>query len=405
MPIVVPASLGTPAVDQPAGYARNAWMLYPSNGRVYIGAGDSLSNTGPVTVRYWDPSDAAFHTHATSGTSAGTPQVDEEKITVFTTIDGALAIPGEDSRDSHGNWYRIDSGAPTGALVKHVEDSIVLHVEDFYSDGTRWFLCGSHATVPVIVSTNFGTSWSNATFTSETSGDGAVAAGRDLGRRWFVLNSELYCSGSAYRQFGDGSIHYINWLRYGGSGVGFLVPDYTTSLGMWPGIAASYQAKTSGATTDLGIMAWKIVSLGSQIFYIGGTSTGSPVWSTPVADSLFRCSTFGSASHCALPGAPQVMDLFSDGSKVYALTVPAPLANGSQTMTVYESSDGVTWTETLHFTAASFCRSFALLNGIWYFGTGQLSSGGSNVAGEILQFDTNWYLPGPHRGGRAYLPL
>jgi len=69
-----------------------------------------------------------------------------------------------------------------------------------------------------------------------------------------------------------------------------------------------------------------------------------------------------------LPKDSRAWDLLCDGDTLYVL-LDSPDAGGT-TVRVTASTDGVQWAEILHFRSKAFARSFALLEGDFYFGLG-----------------------------------
>src|SRR5262249_53456392 len=52
---VSPQFLGNPFTDQPL-LSKNVWDMQAFGGRIYLGNGDYGLNTGPIPIRYFDPS-------------------------------------------------------------------------------------------------------------------------------------------------------------------------------------------------------------------------------------------------------------------------------------------------------------------------------------------------------------
>jgi hypothetical protein len=148
-------------------YARNIWDLQASDGKLYIGAGNSSNvgpavNAGPVPIICFDPSSGLFEKQFT---------VDDEQIDVYRVLDGWLYIPGHDPRESWdlGNFYRLEE---TG-WTKHRNIPHAIHTYDMLYHQGILFAAGSGMHVAgeaagkdwagalVSVSRNGGATWSN----------------------------------------------------------------------------------------------------------------------------------------------------------------------------------------------------------------------------------------------------
>jgi hypothetical protein len=156
-----PIWLGNPVADK--DYAtRHIWDLQVWRGRVYLGYGDWLSNTGPVDIWYYTPTAGCFVSE-TVYVSATQPaaQVDEEAIHRYVVIDGDLYIPGVDSKESWalGNFYRNDGGG----WVKYRTILSGVHVFDLAGyDGGLFAAIGTDGTEPLLRSPNRGLTWTAA---------------------------------------------------------------------------------------------------------------------------------------------------------------------------------------------------------------------------------------------------
>jgi hypothetical protein len=112
------SSLGIPASNNEHAALRiNDLQVF--NGKIYIGYGDAVVNTGPTDIIAFDLNNGDFITEFT---------VDEEGIYTYKVIDGTLMIPGIDAtEDWHfGNLYLLQDGQWT----KHRTIPHGIHVND-----------------------------------------------------------------------------------------------------------------------------------------------------------------------------------------------------------------------------------------------------------------------------------
>jgi len=103
-------------------YARGLWDLQAWHGRLYLGYGDAIKNTGPTQVIAFDPATHAFTTETV---------LDEEAIMTFRVIGDRLFIPGVDAIGPvDGSLYvRDETGWTSRPLAQAV------HVLDVARDG------------------------------------------------------------------------------------------------------------------------------------------------------------------------------------------------------------------------------------------------------------------------------
>ena len=94
--------IGIPLADRydKGARARCVWDMAVYDGKLYVGTGDYSSNTGPVDIWSYDLSARAW---SNSGS------VEDEEISRFCFISGALVAPGIDPQESWelGNYYRL----------------------------------------------------------------------------------------------------------------------------------------------------------------------------------------------------------------------------------------------------------------------------------------------------------
>jgi hypothetical protein len=89
-------------------FARSLWDLQAYQGRIYTGCGDWGDNQGPIDIWSFGPAapiDTLVFIHEFT--------VDEESVDLLVELDGRLAVPGTDSRESWewGSLYVKEKGA------------------------------------------------------------------------------------------------------------------------------------------------------------------------------------------------------------------------------------------------------------------------------------------------------
>jgi hypothetical protein len=138
--------------------ARRISELRLHAGRLYVGTGDAVVNTGPADVISLDLATGKFAREFT---------VDDEAVYRYRVLDGRLVVPGPDATESwdFGNVYvREESG-----WTKHRTLPRAVHVNDVLAHGGLWF-----ATTGTWVELPEGTRF----FT------GAIFASADRGATW-----------------------------------------------------------------------------------------------------------------------------------------------------------------------------------------------------------------------------
>jgi len=121
------SSLGFPASGSEHAAVRiNDLQIF--NGKIYVGYGDAVINTGPTDIIAFDLGTGEFVNEFT---------VDEEGIYTYKIIDGTLMIPGIDATEDwlFGNIYILENDAWT--KLRSIPHGI--HVNDLESYGERLF--------------------------------------------------------------------------------------------------------------------------------------------------------------------------------------------------------------------------------------------------------------------------
>lgn len=326
-------------------YPRNIWDMQLFGGKIYMGAGNSSnfapnSNAGAGGIRAYTIAGASF---------AKEFDVNEEQIDVYRVLGGSLAVPGHDSTESWalGNYYRYENSA----WVKYRNVPHGIHVYDIlqYND-TMFAAEGTDAPYSVCISTNYGISWSTATGTEYISRAYSL----------FNLDGKVYATSVWVRGY-DSSVNY-GMFEYQG-GAAFVKNTGCTFFTMFPNAPAT------------GTPAFKIVrptNFKNKLLYIGGVQFNDhqvyPYGAYCAGPSIVSVSSVPIA---AISGSTTTLpwDIIARDDAVYVL-LGTRLSSSTYRVSVISSSDTVTWSEVLHFSTATFARSFELDNGDFYFGLG-----------------------------------
>jgi hypothetical protein len=165
--LVTPVWLGNPIASETYSVpysARHIWDLQVWRGRIYLGYGDWIGNSGPLDIWYYTPTAGCFVSE-TVYVSATLPaaQLDEEAIHRYVVIDGDLYIPGTDPITPEswdwGNFYRNDGSG----WVKYRTIPYGIHAFDMVSHSGELFVAiGANNAEPLLRSTNEGLTWTAA---------------------------------------------------------------------------------------------------------------------------------------------------------------------------------------------------------------------------------------------------
>jgi hypothetical protein len=315
----------------PRIYARNVWDMCACDGELLIGAGNSsnigpATNAGPVPLIAYRPSNGEFRTVFT---------VDDEQIDVFRVIDGKVYLPGHDPRESweFGSFYRREE---SGVWHKYRNIPSGIHNYDMTSFGGVLFAgLGTEKGAAVAVSMDSGNTWTNV-----------LIHGSRL-YAFLTVRQQLYATTS--RSFGI--------YQYDGMG-GFRPRNDIGRQQLFPGFTAS---------ADIRIV--RSVSFKDSAAYVGAYCHNDHQF-MPFGAFVAKSLNEGSVSVLPVPLTPgsRAWDLLYDGDTLYVLS-DCPDSEGT-TVRVAATTDGVHWVEILHFRSTAFARSFALLDGDFYFGLG-----------------------------------
>ncbi|MEO1800118.1 MAG: hypothetical protein AAFR62_06775 [Cyanobacteria bacterium J06629_2] len=129
-------NLGNPlATSGITGRSLNVWDLQAFEGKIYLGGGSTVDNTGPIDVLAYNPARQKFEKEYT---------VQEEAIEHYRVFDNQLYIPASDPkigdsnkfyrRDVSGTWQLYQSKA---IALAHVRDLIKLDTEEILLVGNN----------------------------------------------------------------------------------------------------------------------------------------------------------------------------------------------------------------------------------------------------------------------------
>jgi len=365
-------------------YSRNVWAMQRFNRKIYLGAGDSDLNTGPVPIWYFDPKTNQFEIDTTSGGNYKSAPgcVDEERISQFRIISGKLVIPGLDPRESWdlGNFYRKE----TNGWIKYRTIPDGVHTFDICKFNNRLFAAIGVAkpeSSVIQISDDDGRSWQSAMGTR--SGHTVISRAYSL----FQLAGNLYATTPSWLTF-----------RYNGKD-GFTILPAEKAAAFFPGeksvrLGQFPSAHVADKYADLQVVAKQIfrpLNFKDRLVYIG-----LDVWPLPPKlDGLFEASV-NSARRINLPDQVTVRDIkISDDQVLYVLCDRKMQPSRDYLVQVYASADLHAWTCVTTFQANTFARSFEILDGGLYFGCGSEEEDVADSTGDILRIRSQ-YLTVPN---------
>jgi hypothetical protein len=322
---VVGDPLGDWRSEPGEAFARSLWDLHAWHGKLYLGYGDAITNTGPTQVIAFDPKTDHFETETT---------LDEEAIGIYRVIGDRLFVPGVDAIDDRdGALYIRDR---TGWTTRPLEQAV--HVLDVARDGDA--LCvamqGRILGSEVRCSHDDGMTW-----TSYPTGGWRASS-------LFTLGGHLYVSS-----------HGGGVARVGGAHVPFTIP---------------------GAAADRDLIVGRPTPCGNAIVFIARDD-----WKPRAANlGAFRAVVADdgaiAVTRIALDGAPS--NIFVTDDACYVLT------NTSTTSAaIYETRDSsTTWTQRAAFSVPALATSAERLGDYFYVGLGCKYDGPcSSLAGRLLR--------------------
>lgn len=339
--------LGNPLTQRyPRGeaiYARNVWDLQAFDGRLYLGAGNSSNigpaqNAGPVPVVAYVPETGRFQREFI---------VEDEQIDRYYVFDNALYLPGHDPRESWqlGNLYRLQANS-------------------------KW---KKYRTIPGAIHTYALAFQAGVLYAGlGTGGRGrgpvsALAMSIDKGKTWtrtildgYRIHSFLRLSGHLYATDVYSSADEAWTATYEIQTPDVLIPR--------PDLDKRVLLPDLHARRRRGRVV-KPASWGEKAVYIGAYRHNDHQF-LPVAVYIASSLRKGAVDiqRLPLPRQQRPWDLLVREGVLYVLLDEK--TDDGYRVRVLASDDGRSWQEMFSFRAASFARSFELLNGDWYFGLG-----------------------------------
>src|SRR5437588_2697299 len=119
-------------------YARTISDLQAFDGKLYVGHGDIVLNSGPTDIWYYDLRKKAFVKQG---------QIEDEAADHYRILNGRLYLPGMDPREdwSLGNFYRLEGGR----WVQHRTLPHSVHSTDIVGVGNSLFATSTRAKPPM----------------------------------------------------------------------------------------------------------------------------------------------------------------------------------------------------------------------------------------------------------------
>jgi hypothetical protein len=314
-------------------YARNIWDLQVFQGRIYLGYGDAIVNTGPTEVIAYDPARRSFD-HDTV--------LQEEAILEYRVFGDRLFVPGADAvRTDDGTLYIRDSARWTRIPLPKVAHALDVAVRG--------------AEICVVV--------------QDRAVGGAVRCTPDEGASWHSYPSASWRSVSLFEL--GGVLHVSSYesgvRRLDGSAVAFALP----------GVTAAGDELVTHATACGDAVAF----IAARIRYVGDTVDRQIL-------GLFRASLdpAGPAGAIAVaridvPGTPS--DVFVHAGRCYAVT-NRPRGQAFDVEIGELTQDGG-WRTRGQLAAAAMARSGELLDDHFYVGLGCDPGHCSAATGRILR--------------------
>ncbi len=329
-------------------YARTISDLQAFDGKLYVGHGDIVLNSGPTDIWYYDLHKKAFVKQG---------QIEDEAADHYRIINGRLYLPGMDPREdwSLGNFYRLEDGK----WVKHRTLPNSLHSTDIVGVDHSLFALSYREKPPMCL--------------MESSDDGKTwkiydmpAGNQRIEQRLIVRNGKIHVTivGAA----GDMKLYRFN-------GKGFD----PCSGEMLPGTEAprrDHPTFWSWSTLE------KPTTFKDRILYIGAhhqmhfkEKDVPKMWPAYKTLGLFVAASSGSNGFRAerLLTEENMTDIAVDDNHCYVVSYRWTNANDPKqgaVSTVSASTDLKHWSKLFSFHSDTFASAIELINGDFYLGLG-----------------------------------
>lgn len=374
------AWLGQPTITRYANpqdaFARNAWDLEVYEGHIYIASGNSHGNvrggkSGPVDLWYYDPATDQFKLDLT---------VEEEEIEHFVPIADALFIPGYDSRGSWlvGNIYFLRRGVwKTWNTIPRA-----IHVYDVERDQGRIFAAigSDNSTGFSLVSTLNGQTWNYHIIPPEMRNNFPSTLTWEL----FKIEGELYVSVQVVVTRVE-TLTDPSDVSYQAMNSPFFRVLLNGNTVTFMPIRADFFADTLPQTdppsqpTIVRPVEW-----GNTTIYIGAYRPPGDHW---MSFGLYSIDGSLVSRYYPFDEGETVRDVIATEEQVFAL-LSLPQPDGSYRVRVVATCDLDSWHEVLRFERSTFARSFALYDGVFYFGLGTDADTLAQESGGLLSVGT-----------------
>jgi hypothetical protein len=333
-------------------YARNIWDMIAFQGKLYLGAGNSSNmgpspNAGPVPIISYTPETNSFETVFTTS---------EEQIDVFYIFDNKLYIPGHDPREGweFGNLYLSEDGWQW-QKKRTIPKAIHTYCLCFFK-GKLFAGLGTGKAAAIAVSENLGDSWDLSLF---------KRAGRF--NQFLVVDNRLYAVGTLFplefiKSFeAENNYSLTQVVEYLDSSH-FVTRDDLTSEQLFPDTTLDKKQLRFYTIIRPQNIAQKSIYIGS---YQHNDHQAIP-FGLYLTDSLSKNTT--SVRRIPLPDNAVPWDTYKSGNDVYVL-INRPIGQKME-VAVLRSTDLEHWEELFYFESPLLVRSFALLQGAFYFSLG-----------------------------------
>jgi len=364
-------------------YVRNVWSMFPFHGLLYLGYGNA-SNLEP------EPYGGAVEVIAfnpVSGKFTNQYNMPEQQVDHYRVFDGQLVSPGfnpDGFVNGNGDFYIQESN--TWNRVATIPGAT--HTFDIYDFQGVWFAGLGKYGSNIVSSTNQGATWNNVM--------SADLAGEDsTGNRvlsFFELNNTLYS---------------VTMVLLPDFNLGPTILSYDTNQELFnvDGLLSDFGLANFCPNTliplGLNYCIARATNVNDNLLYLLGVITNDMQWD-PVA--LYWAANVDAGIKVNLPPETKPWDILQTGNHAWVLT-STPVEGSSNYWVqvvgtdVFEDdgngNDDFTnnWRELLRFQCSTFARSFALLNGDFYFGLGCETNLLSPATGGILRVKAQYFQP------------